>query len=233
MVVLGLGLFGVGLSQIQAGTQGGGMGYFMSSLNYIDLDKLNSDLKNYSYPELSSCFWAIGGGGHGIIRNKIIIGGEGYALMGDEVSNNTYEVSISGGYGFFDVGYIVYSAKTFRIYPLIGLGAGGLDLEIVKKESSLSFDDTLKSPQRIADLSTGAFLLNLALGADYLLPFAEDKAGRGGLVLGIRVGYIFAPYKSDWEMEGLDISDGPELGITGPYLRIIIGGGGETTGNLR
>ena len=99
-----------------------------------------------------------------------------------------------------------------------------MSVKIIEKGTP-SFDEVLDNPKRSAELSIGGFLLNLALGTDYLLKLGEDEKGGGGLVFGLRIGYTFAPIKSDWEMDGMDISGGPDLGITGPYIRLTIGGG--------
>jgi hypothetical protein len=158
----------------------------------------------------------------------VIIGGEGHLLVGDEseaaISSGDYKTSLSAAYGFFNVGYLVYSKDDLHVYPLVGLGGGELWLKI----GPHSFDDILENPQRSAELSTGGFLLNLALGADYLWKLKEDEKSEGGLVFGLRVGYTFAPAKGEWTADGIDISGGPEVGITGPYIRFMIGGGGKS-----
>jgi len=33
-------------------------------------------------------------------------------------------------------------------------------------------------------------------------------------------------FKGDWELNGIEISDAPEISITGTYIRPLIGGGG-------
>jgi len=157
----------------------------------------------------------------------VIIGGEGHGLIGGEATSDSYKTSIGAGYEFFDFGYIVYSAKGLSVYPLLGLWGGGMSLKIVERGTAPSFDDVLDNPKRSAELSTGGFLLNLALGTDYLLKLGGDEKGEGGLVSGICIGYTFAPIKGSWEMDGIEISGGPEIGITGPYIRLMIGGGGS------
>lgn len=207
----------------------GGRGYFMVGGNIIDIKSLNLRLEKKGYSKLSDNFISLGGGGHKII-GKVIIGGEGHGLIGRETTSRSYKTSIDVGYGFFNFGYIVYSTKGLGVYPLLGLGGGGTTLEIVEKETIPSFDDVLNNFKRSAELSTGGFLLNLAVGTDYLLKLGKDEKGEGGLVFGLRIGYTFAPIKGGWEMDGIDISGGPEIGITGPYIRLMIGGGGSCSG---
>ena len=156
----------------------------------------------------------------------MIIGGECHALVSEETTSVHHTTRIGVGYGLFDLGYIVYSSKDVRVYPLIGLGGGGLSLRIVEEETSLSFDEVLDNPRRSAELVTGGFLVNLALGVDYLLQLNEDERGRGGLVFGLRAGYTLSPVKGDWNLDEVAISGGPDMGITGMYVRLMIGGGG-------
>jgi hypothetical protein len=44
-------------------------------------------------------------------------------------------------------------------------------------------------------------------------------------VIGVRAGYTFAPVKSGWELEKVEIDDGPGAAFAGPYIRLIIGAG--------
>jgi hypothetical protein len=221
-IVIVMSLFFTDVSQGQ-GIKGG-MGYFMFGGSTIDIEALNSRLEDKGYSKISPSFISLGGGGHGII-GRWIMGGEGCGLIGREVTSKGYKTSIEAGYGFFSLGYIVYSKEALRVYPLLGLGGGRMSLNIVEKGTSPSFDEVLDNPKRGIELSTGGFLLNLALGTDYLLGLTRDEEGEGGLIFGLRGGYIFAPLKDEWEMDGVDIS-GPDVGITGSYIRLMIGGGG-------
>ena len=206
--------------------EGGGMGYSMFGWGTLDIEALNSRLESKGYSSMSDNFFSVGGGGHGIINNKVIIGGEGHTLLGEEITSGNYKNSINVGYGFFNVGYIVYSKKQLRLYPLLGIGGGGINLKIKEKPVSLSFDDVLNDPERSVELSTGGFLLSFAVGMDYLLLLGGDEEGEGGLVFGLRAGYTLSPFKRGWEMDEIEISGAPDIGITGPFIRLMFGGGG-------
>ena len=209
--------------------ENGGMGYSMFGSSIIDIKDLNAKLESKGFSSMSDNFFSVGGGGHAIINNKVIIGGEGHTLLGDEVTSGNYQHSIIMGYGFFNLGYIGYSTKYLRVYPLLGLGFGGMNLKIAEKVTSLSFDDVLDNPERRVELSTGGFLLNLAIGIDYLIKMEEEEEGRAGFVLGVRAGYTLSPFKSGCHMDEIEISGAPEMGMTGPYIRVMIGGGGIGT----
>ena len=204
----------------------GGMGYSIFGRSFLDLKDFNAKLESNGYSAITENFFSVGGGGHGIIKNKFIIGGEGHSLLGGGTTVGTYENSLIINYGFLDFGYIIYSVGELRLYPLIGLGGGGMKFKISEKLTSLSFDDILDTPDRNSEISKSSFLLNLAFGLDYLLKFAEDEKGRGGMLLGLRAGYCVSPFKSNWNMGEIEISGVPDLGFTGPYIRLMIGGGG-------
>lgn len=101
-----------------------------------------------------------------------------------------------------------------------------MKLKIVQQEKIPSFDEVIEDPRRSSELSTGGFLLSPAIGLDYLFDLGENEKDNGGWAVGLQLGYTFAPVKDDWEVDGIEVSGGPELGITGPYIRLLIGGGG-------
>ena len=212
-------------------TQGvGGMGYSMFGRGTLDIDALNSRLERKGYSSVSESFFTTGGGGHWIFSNKLIIGGEIHTLLGDDATSGNYRSSVSVSYGFFDVGYSIYSRRQLSLSPFVGVGGGVMNLKIREKPTPLSFDDVLDNPERSVELWTGGLLLSFAVGLDYLLTLSEDEEGRGGLVFGVRAGYTLSPFKNGWVMDDVELSGSPEMGITGPFIRLIFGGGGFEKG---
>jgi len=203
----------------------GGMGYFMMGIGSLDIGDLNTRLETAGFSTFSEKFVSFGGGGHSINGN-LIMGGEGHGMSVGEVSEGDYTTSLGAGYGFFDIGYAIYSTDALYVYPMLGIGGGGMSIRIVEKGTSPSFNDVLENPKRGVEVSTGGFLLNLSLGTDYVFAMEKDETGRGGLAIGLRVGYIFTPRKGDWAMDETKLSGSPETVITGPYVRIVLGGGG-------
>jgi hypothetical protein len=206
-----------------------GKGYFFIGSGTMKIDKLNTRLSGKGYPKFSDSFLTLGGGGHGVV-NRFIIGGEGMAFMTEDreavVSGKTYKNSLTGGCGFFDIGYSAYSHKGLSIYPILGIGGGGYSLNITDR-SSPKFDEILDTPGRSSHLSSASFLLSLSLGADYMLNFEKRPERKGGLIFGLRVGYIFAPVTSNWNIDNIEVFGGPKTGIEGLFLHFMIGGGGS------
>ena len=203
---------------------GGGMGYFAFGWRQVDVDELNVVLKGKGYPAFSDGYFLLGGGGHAVIRYNLIVGGEGHGLVRRQQSGLARRTSISGGYGFFNVGYSLYRTDELRVYPLLGLGGGSLQLDISERAVT-SFGQILDDPGRSAQVSTGGLLLDLALGADYLLALREDKDSQSGMVFGLRAGYTWAPLKGEWRLAEADVAEGPPAGIEGAYVRLVIGRG--------
>ena len=209
----------------EGAVKGGGGGGFMFGLNRFDLTKLSTKLEAKGFEALEKNSFSFGGGGYGIIREKILLGGEGHGSQ-QNIFSDTLKASIGAGYGFFDVGYVVFSKSSFKLFPMIGLGGGSINLNITERGVTPTFDEILENPGREVNISTGGILLQLGVGMDYFLKLGEDEEGEGGLLFGIRAGYTYAPTKADWKMEDMDILGGPDAGVTGPYVHLVVGGGG-------
>lgn len=203
----------------------GGGGYFIFGHNVLDIENFNTALKNNGYNTMSNNFVSFGGGGHAVINN-LVIGGEGHGLTGKEEDiGNGYKASINAGYGFFDIGYIFFDIENLHIYPLLGIGGGGIDVKI-SEISSPSFNDILNNPRRSAQLTTGGLLISLSLCTEYLLSLGEGYSNtKGGILLGLRLGYTWSP-NYNWTLDGSNIPGSPNVGINGYFIRLSIGFGG-------
>ncbi|PIP13880.1 MAG: hypothetical protein COT45_01025 [bacterium (Candidatus Stahlbacteria) CG08_land_8_20_14_0_20_40_26] len=209
----------------EGAVKGGGGGGFMFGMNRLNLAELSTKLEAKGFEALEKNNISFGGGGYGIIGEKILLGGEGHGSQ-QAIFSDTLKASVSAGYGFFDVGYVLLSKKSFRLFPIVGLGGGGIDLRILERGVTPTFDEILDNPGREANISTGSILLQFGAGLDYFLKLGEDEKGEGGLLFGIRAGYTYAPTQADWKMGDMDVLGGPDIGVTGPYIHLIFGGAG-------
>ena len=201
-------------------------GYLMLGGSRLDIDVLNDRLTSKGYSSFTDGFLSIGGGFLSKKNSRWLFGAEGHYLIAEEknntIPNGSFKTMLSAAYGFLDVGYALVSSGGLNIFPLIGIGGGGTWLQIGKKD----FDDILEGPQRNASVSSGTFLLNFALGSDYLIKSKDEKKGEG-LVLGFRMGYTYTPWECGWWSDTISIDGGPKMGVTGPYIRFMIGFGGK------
>ncbi|MDZ7293937.1 MAG: hypothetical protein ONB14_00775 [candidate division KSB1 bacterium] len=209
--------------------KGTGQGCFYIGASTVDVEKLNTSLRAFGYPELSDRVMSMGGGGHAFI-NRLVIGGQGHALISKSydviVRNVPYKTELTAGIGFFNVGYLLTPQSSLKVYPMFGIGGGGIELSITEKQPP-AFEQILQQPNRSTHLSKAVLLVNVALGVDYFIVTQRDEEGVGGLVLGFELGYNLCPVTSGWSAEEIEITGGPDVGIAGPYVRFKIGGGGK------
>ncbi len=204
----------------------GGLGYFMIGYTGMELGNMNSLFKENGYPELSNSSFTFGGGGHFVFKN-FIIGGEGHGISGGSSSNAKYDIKLGGGYGFFNLGYILYHNPTVNVYPLLGFGGGGSTIGITdKSKNPENFNDLLENPARESYITNGGFMLNFSLGADFFVLASKSENGSGGWIMGIKAGYVYNASGNDWYFNNKETAGSPDAGISGPYLRLTIGGGG-------
>ncbi len=198
----------------------GGGGYFSFGVSFLNLDKLNRVLGDNNRAQFRSSFLNIGGGGYGVL-NRVVIGGEGFGILSQKRDKGSFRSVLSGGYGFFNLGYIIYEGGRLRFYPVIGIGGSGLNLKIFEV-AEVNFKDAVENPKKIFEASLSSLSVKSELGVDYKI------GGRyGGWVLGLRVGYVFSPIVGDWKMgDEVVLRNGPEVGVNGFYLRLNFGGYG-------
>ena len=201
----------------------GGAGYFAIGTNVLGVDALNDRLSAFGYPTFGSAFLSLGGGGYGLIGGRVLLGGEGHGLIRPSQSVRGRDVSVGGGYGLATIGYLAVTRSSWRVYPQLGVGAGGFTVDIGSAGEATEFDDVLDNPNRRAELSRGSLLVSLALNATYAFSGAKEP---GGFRLGVQAGYLLAPYSSDWQLDADALADGPDAGFDGPFIRLLIGGGG-------
>ena len=200
---------------------GGGV---MSGLKLIDLAKLSTKLEAKGFQALRNYNPSYGGGGYGIIKDKIILSGEGLFIFKQNVFSGTAQALVDVSYGVLNIGYVIISAENFIFFPMFGVGVNFIDLRIAERGVVPTFDEVLDNPKRQAKVSTRGVLFQFGIGWDYFLQLGGDKKGKGGLLFGIRLGYTHVANKADWRMGwGGDVLGGPSVGVTGPYVHFIFG----------
>lgn len=206
----------------------GGFGYFMLGYHSFNLSEMNTALKDHGYPELSNGSMSIGGGGHYLVKNWLL-GGEGFGLPGSRVENDEYIVSHTGGYGFFDIGYLVVKTPSFFLYPILGIGGGGMTVNLKEKdEQTTVFGDILENPGRETNMDNSGFMLNFSFLANYMIYGEKEDTYSGGFILGIKAGYILNLDGNNWYQNQDKLTQTPSSGISGPYVTLVFGGGGSS-----
>lgn len=201
----------------------GGAGFFAIGIHSIDIASLNTRLENAGYPTFASETLSIGGGGYGVV-NRILLGGEGHTLLTGDKGVNGRNVSVGAGYGLFTLGYLFRPSSSLHVYPQLGLGGGGLQVEIGSQGNASAFDDVLDDPNRSTTVGRASLLVRLGAGLEYEFSGSDET---GGFRLGLRAGYMLAPVNSDWTLDETTLSGGPAATLQGPFLHLTIGAGGS------
>jgi hypothetical protein len=229
----------LGFSAIDAQTSDGNprrttrRGYFEVGRMALDLGELNDVLVPAGYPKMGQEFLTLGGAGFGE-HGRVLIGGEGTALLGRtrSTTNGSYSLAMSGGYGLFRVGYKAFSAQSVDVFPTLGLGGGALQLDI-RGRSSSTFGDILASPGRSSRLTTGSVMLGVGVDMHYRIRAGKQRAGDdGGVLMGVSTGYLFSTGSGEWTLDDINsVAGGPSTSFEGFYVRLSFGGWGRKGGN--
>jgi hypothetical protein len=200
-------------------------GSIMLGASHLDLESFNAVLP-LRYVPVKEDIFSMGGQGMQI-RRRLILGMEGMAMVSprEATRDALYHTRLSAGYGTLNIGFTAVDKNNWLVYPLLGIGAGGVQYTITPT-SGTTFDDALIDPGRSTRMTTAAMVVGLRLGAQYNFGMQARRGARPhGLSLGVRAGYNFAPLRGSWhEVEGSDIVNGPHTTMAGPQLVITIGG---------
>lgn len=231
--VTGAGLFALALGAGRAeaaAAQGGWLrapdaGFISGGVSRIATGELDERLAARGYPTFGTTATAVGIGGYWSLPSGVMLGGEWHGLVVGDEPHEGRTVGLGGGYATVGVGYAVDLSPRVRVYPRLGLGAGGLALWFENRADTVGFDEVLANPgplpgRRQPVLSHDGVVVDLGAGAEFL------PGGRGPLV-GLRLGYLAALFgsDSDWQLYEYTASGGPSGTIAGPYVRAVVGVG--------
>ena len=138
------------------------------------------------------------------------------------------EATWSSSLGSFDVGYDVYTARRFVVYPLFGLSFGTDVLELDPSKAPLAPATFAKyAGEKKVDASTNSIATNWAVGFSAFFPFADPhvkrRFGTPGLTLDVRAGYLWCISRDDWQNGSDALAGLPPVRLEGPYVRLAIG----------
>lgn len=198
--------------------------YVIGGANLLELNELNINLKDRGFPEAPTNYLSYGIGGH-FVHNKIVAGIELLRLLERTTTAPTeYNISISAKFYLINFGHLIYQKKGLMMYPFLGTGLGKFKM-IAAQNNIDSFND-ISNLQKSSESKFSNIIFNLGFSTDYFLKYDPQKKGSNNLIIGFRVGMNFIPFKSKWKVNRIEVPDGPEIGINGPYIRLIIGLGG-------
>jgi len=196
----------------------GGAGFFTAGIQALPFDALGDALEAAGNPRPDERAFTLGGGGHRWF-GRLRVGGEGHGLLMSVPSEGALRTDVSGGYGLFTIGYELLPAGRFALSPVLGLGRGGVSIEIDERDP-FAFTDALNDPRRGVRLSRSAFLGSASVVLEGAF---GGGAGRKAVMLGLETGYVFLLRERSWRHRGGSVVGGPEAAPAGPFFRLRIG----------
>jgi hypothetical protein len=196
--------------------------YVLGGYAQVQLDDLNQRLAGLAepYSPVGEDLVLFGGGLHGRI-DRFILGVEVATLhsiedadMGDERT-----ADLTGMTGTLAFGFSILQSRRFDFYPLVQIGGTGATLHVEQRDDP-AWDEVLADPGRSSSLSTMMFHGAAGVGMD--ITFGN------GLFLGVRGSWAYTPPRDSWSDEEGDILGGPELDMSGPSVRLMLGFGGDS-----
>lgn len=194
--------------------------YILGGYAQVQLDEMNGRLASLPepYSPVGEDLVLFGGGLHGRI-DRVILGIEVATMhsiedgeMGDERT-----AKLSGMTGTFGFGFSILQSRRFDFYPLLQIGGTAATLEVAQRDDP-TWDETLGDPGRTSSLSTLMLYGSAGLGMDFTF--------RNGFFLGLRGSWGYTPPTDGWSDEEGEILGGPEMDLSGPSVRIMLGFGG-------
>ena len=213
-----------GQASAQAALLGPGAAFIAGGVAGTATGPLNDRLAQNGYPTFDRTSPSFGIGGYRILSSGVMLSAELTGLFRGEKKYQNRDVGSFGGYATLGLGYAIVLSPRVRLYPRVGLGAGGLTLWIENADDSVDFDDVLENPSPSADLrepllSRDGGVVDIGAGVEFL----GSKRGSGPLV-GVRFGYLAAPFNDSWTSYERKALDGPDASISGLYVRVVLGG---------
>ena len=208
----------------QASLLGPGAAFISGGVSQLATREIDDRLASEGYPTFGSTTTTIGIGGYRTLRSGLMLGAEFNGLIMGEKKAGDREIGFGGGYATLGAGYRVNVSPRIRVYPRIGLGGGGFGLWFDNDTDSVDFNSVLRDPQpvpatRETVMNRSGGVIDLGAGVEFL----RSRRGSGALV-GIRFGYLVAPFNSSWDQYSRKVTGGPDSSISGLYIRGVLGG---------
>ena len=201
--------------------------YAIGGVGFFDLDALNGRLDGAGYTKWDTPAAPLGLGIN-FRMGRIIMGVDWnwLANVGAESTADDLRLDVKSKYWLIRYGFDIVQWKGLSIYPLLSIGVGHSNINI-SRETGDSFNDVLATPGRDVRMRQNALLLDVSLGVDYRFKIRENYRKSTYFTIGVRGGYLFAPYAGDWYTGSAEISGGPDLGLEGPVVQLLIGISGK------
>jgi hypothetical protein len=208
----------------------GGFGYGSVGFSVGRFANLENELRRPDalgeHFSLSTAAAWLGGGGKALIWGRFLVGGKGHALLVPTSCSPVAKTSFVGGGGGLELGYVVYNAKRYLVYPYVGLSGYGVSLSIENwgaGASNIRLGSQTVLPGRTAQIDTGFAVAEFGAGMQRMFLF-----GSSGILVGAEAGFLTTFFRaSEWtNLFGIGVHGLSSTGLSGAFLRLTFGGGG-------
>jgi hypothetical protein len=175
----------------------------------------------------------VGGGGGAVLWGHLWVGGKGFGLVTSGFDNSFGKVSIGGGGGGFELGYVLSPNRHLLVIPFFGAGginrsmsiANDSDVPLIDATRSLAPDAdgrrVIAEPGQTRDFSAPLGTIEAGIRVQRLL-----FDGAGGFSAGFELGFLSSLLEPPWETDGYEVTNAEGASLEGVYVRLNIGGAG-------
>ncbi|MCC6157576.1 MAG: hypothetical protein IT350_05940 [Deltaproteobacteria bacterium] len=211
----------------------------------LDLSGVSDYLEPIGTDAFDDGYLCAGGELRGFVFQRLTFGFSGFALR-DEASGPRVDADLIGNTFFFDAGFVAVDFHGLRLYPVLGVGATSLTIDLegdytalpLARQAGLRYVNlgpresdgtvTLAENQDVR-LDYYAFSGMAALHLDWFFPFVGEPNAYAMAFTGLRVGVIGDIASSGWRIEGRDLDgDNPDFAFNAFFAQVIVGFGGGT-----
>ncbi|MBF2054617.1 MAG: hypothetical protein IGS03_14320 [Candidatus Sericytochromatia bacterium] len=199
--------------------------FYRPGFAFLGTGELNQSLEYAGFSPYSPTFISHSGSAH-LLLDQILIGASGTGLSGfRSAASSGQTVSVNGGYGVFQLGYQIVKENGFSLYPILGIGSGSTQISSSEPLNGLF---GLTGSQNVYQMQSSQVVLDLGLGADYLVNFSAHPDWDAGLLVGLRLGYLLVPSPPQWQSGPRLLSGNlPGLNNQGFYVNLSLGLGAQ------
>ena len=196
-----------------------------------ELYGLNSFLVKYGFSKIDDKLNIFSSGGIGIINNRFILAGFGFATSDIYLYNDSLYINYQEGNGEFSVGYKILEYKGYRVFPMFGI-VGGTKSMVIQPYNTIAtqtLDDVFEKPSFnsivINNYIAGIFSVYNILSFEVLKEKKSDKINKFITGVALRGGVIYY-FSNNWKkIDNINLipieNDDYKLFVT---LEVLIGG---------
>jgi len=193
--------------------------YFGTGGVLIDASSMENELAAAGFNKPRDWAYTMGAGFYS--RRRLVLEAELNGIMWKPTELGVNETKLRAVTSSINLGINLLPYRMpVALYPYIGSGFGKTRLLLNQTEAQ--FPDAAAKPLTELDLVQNNYTLRAGIGFD--ADIKTCRAGKKNLMLGIRAGYMYDfTDNDDWESDDVDIKNGPEISMSGPYLKLVIG----------